>query len=83
MHGSISGLSTALKNRISGVVLYGDSRNAQDGGRIPNFDRAKTDIICAFGDLICAGTLTVTAAHLSYQDDVDDGAAFLASRIGN
>lgn len=82
MHGSVSGLSTAVKNQIAGIVLFGDTRNQQDGGRIPNFDRAKTRIICAPGDLVCSGTLIITAAHLSYGDDTDDAANFLIGRIG-
>jgi hypothetical protein len=37
MHGSISALAEDVKSRIMGAVMFGDSRNAQDKGRIPNF----------------------------------------------
>ncbi|KAL4908642.1 putative cutinase 1 [Aspergillus multicolor] len=81
MHAAISELSTAVKDQIKGVVLFGDTRNQQDGGRIPNFDTGKTKIICAFGDLVCEGTLVITAAHLSYLDDVPDATSFLLGKL--
>lgn len=37
--------------------------------------------ICAPGDGVCTGTLVVTAAHLTYQDDVPDAVEFIASRV--
>lgn len=37
--------------------------------------------ICAAGDGVCGGALLVTAAHLSYQDDVPDAVEFIASRV--
>lgn len=53
----------------------------QDNGRIPNFPADKVKIICNIGDLVCYGSLTITAAHLTYGADADEGAAFLAGRI--
>lgn len=37
MTGAISGLSEDVKARTHGVVLYGNTRNAQEGGKIPDF----------------------------------------------
>ncbi|KAL4758082.1 cutinase family protein [Aspergillus foveolatus] len=81
MHAAISQLSSAVQNQIKGVVLFGDTRNEQDGGRIPNFPTDKTKIICALGDLVCEGTLIITAAHLSYIDDVPDAVNFLVGKL--
>jgi cutinase len=80
-HRAIEELPAATKDRIAGVVLYGDTQKQQDNNQIPGFDPAKTKIICAPGDLVCVGTLTILPAHLSYGADADEGAAFLNQQI--
>ncbi|KAJ4298005.1 hypothetical protein N0V90_005904 [Kalmusia sp. IMI 367209] len=80
-HRAIESLDPAVQNQIAGVILYGDTQNQQDNGQIPNFDPAKTKIICATGDLVCKGTLTILPAHLSYGANADEGAAFLNQKI--
>lgn len=69
MVASIRRLSSTIKNQIAGVVLYGNTRNAQENGKIPNFPTDRVETICALTDGVCYGTLTVTAGHLSYGDD--------------
>ena len=69
MVASIRRLSSTIQNQIAGVVLYGNTRNAQENGKIPNFPNDKVETICALTDGVCYGTLTVTAGHLSYGDD--------------
>ena len=69
MVASIRRLSSTIQNQIAGVVLYGNTRNAQENGNIPNFPNDKVETICALTDGVCYGTLTVTAGHLSYGDD--------------
>lgn len=81
MHGAIPQLPSAIQDQIKGVVLFGDTRNEQDNGRIPGFPTDKTSIICAIGDLVCEGTLVITAAHLSYGDDVPEAVDFLLERV--
>ncbi|KAI7139636.1 hypothetical protein D0869_05648 [Hortaea werneckii] len=83
MVASIRRLSTTIKNQIAGVVLYGNTRNAQENGKIPNFPTDRVETICALTDGVCYGTLTVTAGHLSYGDDVGDAVDFLSGRIGD
>jgi cutinase len=81
MDGSIQALPTALKAKVKGVVLFGFTRNLQDGGKIPNYPASQTKVFCAVGDLVCNGTLTITAAHLTYGVDATDAATFLASTV--
>lgn len=78
---AITGLTATVKAQIAGVVLYGDTRNAQTGGSIPGYPLEDTRVFCAIGDGVCGGALIVTAAHLSYGVDVPAAAAFLQSRI--
>lgn len=65
MHGAIPGLSSAVRDQIAGVVLYGDTRNLQTGGSISNYPDNRLNIICLPGDPVCSGTLIVNAVHLS------------------
>jgi cutinase len=82
MSNAISELSSSVRDKIKGVVLFGYTKNLQNGGRIPNFPSNKLEVYCALGDLVCTGTLTITAAHFTYVDEASGEApAFLASKI--
>ncbi|KAF1997688.1 carbohydrate esterase family 5 protein [Amniculicola lignicola CBS 123094] len=80
-HRAIEDLPTAVKDQIAGVILYGDTQKQQDNNQIPNFPKDKVMIICQPGDLVCVGTLTITAAHLTYGRRADDGVDFLTEKI--
>lgn len=81
MVASVRRLSDDVKSRIAGVVLYGNTRNAQEGGKIPSFPAEKAKTYCNISDGVCGGGLVVTAGHLTYQVDVPDAVKFLQQRI--
>ncbi|KAH8901442.1 putative cutinase [Thozetella sp. PMI_491] len=81
MDNSIQALSSEIRNQIKGVVLFGFTRNAQDGGKIPNYPSSQTQVYCAVGDLVCDNTLVITPAHLTYGVDAVPAAQFLASKL--
>ncbi|CAE7174277.1 Cutinase [Pyrenophora teres f. teres] len=82
MAGAIPGLSATVQNQIKGVVLFGYTKNKQNGGKIPNFPSSKTAIYCNSGDLVCDGTLIVQPPHLQYSDTAANAApTFLKAQL--
>ena len=72
----------AIQNQVAGAVLFGYTKNQQNGGRIPNFPEEKTLVECRTGDAVCTGTLTILPAHLQYGEEArGSGAEFLVQRI--
>ncbi|RKK94978.1 Cutinase [Fusarium oxysporum] len=79
---SIEDLSTAVRNKVVGTVLFGYTKNLQNLGRIPNYPRERTLVFCNIGDLVCTGSLIVAAPHLAYQSDASGPAPqFLIQRV--
>lgn len=78
---AIQGLSAAVKNQVKGVVLYGYTRAAQDNFGIPGYPSGNVKVFCALGDLVCTGTLIITAAHFSYAVNVPEAVTFLAGKV--
>ncbi|KAK4550378.1 hypothetical protein LTR36_003345 [Oleoguttula mirabilis] len=83
MTDGIQRLSSDIQSQIAGVVLYGDTRNKQDDGGIPNFSKDKVKVYCNSGDGVCDGALIVTAAHLEYESKVSDAAMWLQTQVSS
>lgn len=82
VHKAIAGLSEAVRERITAVVTFGDTRGLQDAYAIPGFRRNKTLIVCNPGDALCAGMLLVLwPAHWDYIRHVPAAATWLAQKI--
>ncbi|QDS70915.1 hypothetical protein FKW77_006479 [Venturia effusa] len=88
-HRSVEALPENIKARIAAIVLYGDTKNKQDGGVIKNFPPSKVKIFCnGYGELkgksadgVCGGALAVNGGHLAYGDSFKPGAQFLKSKV--
>ncbi|GAB7330692.1 hypothetical protein MBLNU13_g02254t1 [Cladosporium sp. NU13] len=81
MVASVRRLPEATKAKMAGVVLYGNTRNRQEHGKIPNFPEDKALTICHASDGVCGGALLVTPGHLTYQPQVPKAVDWLAERI--
>ncbi|RBQ82935.1 hypothetical protein VDGD_09278 [Verticillium dahliae] len=83
MAGTLGGASQRTKSQVQGVVLFGYTRNAQSGGRVPGFPVERTRVFCRAGDMVCRGSLMVGPAHFGYAGDAAGPAPqFLIQRIG-
>jgi cutinase len=83
MHNAVSGLSAAVKKKIVAGVLFGDTRNAQDKGQVPNYPKDQVMIFCYQDDGVCGGKLQVTQAHMAYRQKQEGpkAVAFLKGKI--
>ncbi|KAF1922367.1 carbohydrate esterase family 5 protein [Didymella exigua CBS 183.55] len=80
---ALTDVTAAVRNQAIGTVLFGYTQNKQNDGGIPNYPSDRLKVFCADGDLVCDGTLLITSAHFSYDDDAANaGPAFLESKIG-
>ncbi|KAG7147011.1 Cutinase like protein [Verticillium longisporum] len=79
---SIRDISSTIRAKVAGTVLFGYTKNLQNRGRIINYPAERTRVFCNVGDLVCTGSLIVTAAHLTYGSDARGPApAFLIARV--
>lgn len=69
MSNAISELSSTIREQIKGVVLFGYTKNLQNGGRIPNYPASRTEVYCNVSDAVCWGTLFIAPAHFLYTTD--------------
>jgi cutinase len=81
MVNAVSKLDPSIQERVAGVVLYGNTRNRQEGGKIPDFPPEKAKTYCNASDGVCGGALLVTAGHLTYTRDVSSAVQYLQGQI--
>ncbi|KAF2430227.1 alpha/beta-hydrolase, partial [Tothia fuscella] len=73
-HRTIEGLPQDVKDRIAGIILYGDTQFKQEGGKIKGLPAEKVKTMCngyqelksASSDGVCGGMLNVNMGHISY-----------------
>jgi cutinase len=83
MHNAIPQLSPKVRESLTAGVLFGDTKNKQSGGKIPDWPEDKLRIYCAKDDGVCWGGLQVNAGHVSYlgSGDVDKATEYLEEKI--
>ncbi|CBX98510.1 hypothetical protein IAQ61_007862 [Plenodomus lingam] len=78
VHNAAQRTSAVNAARVAAVVVLGDPKRGQSFGSIP---ASRTLTICEPGDNICEGGFIITAAHLNYQQNATEAAAFVAGRL--
>ncbi|KAH6970640.1 cutinase-domain-containing protein [Ilyonectria sp. MPI-CAGE-AT-0026] len=79
---SITDVDSTIRDKIAGTVLFGYTKNLQNGGKIPEYPADRTKVFCNVGDLVCTGSLIVAAPHLAYQSDASGAAPeFLIQQV--
>jgi cutinase len=83
MHNTVGALPPNIKAKVVGGVLFGDTRNKQDRGQVPNYPKDQVTIYCDQNDGVCGGKLNVNAGHFVYTQDgtASKAVAFLKSKI--
>lgn len=81
VHAALKTLTATTVSHIAAAVTFGDTYYQQDGNMIPNIAASKTKVFCNTGDLVCNGTLDITAAHTNYKPSVPSGAAFIKQQV--
>jgi len=90
-HRAVEQLSPAVKARIAGIVLYGDTQNKQSGGRIKGFPADRAKVFCnGYGELrskskdgVCGGSLGVNGGHMAYSGTFGSAADWLAKKVAD
>ncbi|KAJ2978526.1 hypothetical protein NUW58_g7463 [Xylaria curta] len=70
----------ARARRGGAARVAGDTQKHPHGSIIPNFDVAKTLILCNDSDRVCEGTLIITGAHPSSTSSVPVGVSFIVDK---
>ncbi|SPO07443.1 related to Cutinase [Cephalotrichum gorgonifer] len=79
---ALTQMSAEVQAQVAGAVVFGYTKNLQNRGVIIDYPKEKTKVFCNTGDLVCTGSLVITAAHLLYNSDArGEAAQFLATRI--
>ncbi|KAG5931664.1 hypothetical protein E4U60_005915 [Claviceps pazoutovae] len=79
---AVSNASPEIRNQIVATVLFGYTKNLQNGGKIPNYPADRVKVFCNPGDMVCTGSLVITPAHLNYLPQAGGAAPqFLESKV--
>jgi cutinase len=83
MHNTVGALPASLKSKVVAGVLFGDTKNKQDGGQVPNYPKNQVKIFCERSDGVCWGSLNVSNGHFVYatNGDGDKALRFLKGKI--
>ncbi|KAK4147354.1 carbohydrate esterase [Dichotomopilus funicola] len=78
----LAGDNKAAFDQVVGAVLFGYTKNQQNGGVIPGYPPERTKVFCNENDAVCHGTLFILPDHFLYFDVAsNEGPAFLEEQI--
>jgi cutinase len=81
MHAAIPKLPQEVRNQIAGAVMFGDTKNAQEKGKIRGLSDDKFRIYCNKDDGVCGGALLVNNGHFAYAPKVSEVVTFLKEAV--
>ncbi|KAH6656629.1 cutinase [Truncatella angustata] len=76
VHNAAKMMSSATASKVAAAVIFGDPDN---GDAVQGVSSANTKVICHTGDNICQGGDLILVPHLTYGQNADEAAAFVAS----
>lgn len=78
----LAGDNKGAYDQVVGAVLFGYTKNQQNGGVIPGYPAEKTKVFCNQADAVCYGTLFILPDHFLYFDvAANEAPAFLEQQI--
>ena len=80
VHNAADMLTPAQTAFVNSAVIFGDPNNGKPVGKIA---AANTKIVCHNGDKICDGQAVILQPHLTYSQNANDAAKFVASKAGS
>ena len=80
MGNALTQLPDDVKDQVAGAVLFGYTKNLQNGGRIKDYPTDRTKVYCGVGDAVCYGSLFILPAHFLYLDDASINAPIFLRR---
>lgn len=76
----VASIPDDIEPKVAAVLLFGNPIRAQ-GKSVTGTYADRTHDVCAKGDPVCERGGNDTPAHLSYRDDAEEAAAFVAGKI--
>jgi cutinase len=64
MHSAVSSLAEDVKKATIAGVLFGSTKNKQEGGKIKNYPKDQVMTYCTEDDGVCWGRLDVTGGKI-------------------
>ncbi|EKD18956.1 uncharacterized protein L3040_001496 [Drepanopeziza brunnea f. sp. 'multigermtubi'] len=77
VHNAAELLKPETAAKVSSAITFGDPKNGEPFGQIP---QSRTTIYCNDGDYICEGSIILTDAHSTYEQDATAAAQFVVQQ---
>ncbi|KAF2432643.1 cutinase [Tothia fuscella] len=81
MHAAIPKLAQPVRDQIAAAVMFGDTKNTQEKGRIRGLKDDQFKIYCNKNDGVCGGGLNVNAGHFAYAPFIPEVVTYLKGAV--